>query len=413
MNVLHISTSDIKGGAATAAQRLHKALLKAGIDSKMLVKNKCSDGENIFAAEGNKIKIVYRSIINYLYYKMFDFQYNKRSHEIFPIIKAGVDITKNEIYKKADIIHLHNIIGGYLTLEILEKILKSDKRVVWTLHDMWAFTGGCHYSRSCRKYENMCFACKLLKSDKKNDLSRKLFDFKAKIYNNETSIICTSHWLKNKAQKSALLQELEIDVIANILDESVFKKIDKNIARDILNLEEGKKYILFGAIRAVNDSRKGWDLLRLSLNQLNKDYPELEDNTEILVFGASHSENINELPYKTIFMGKINDEISLSLIYNAADLFVGPSREEAFGQTFNESIFCGTPVVAFRNTGAEDIIKHKKNGYLAENTNIFDLAEGIKWALDNLKSTKVEYDYLKPPEITKKILNIYLKQARF
>jgi len=408
MKVVHISTSDIRGGAAIAAHRLHKAFLKKNINSKMLVMNKISDEKEVIVARDNNIDKHFFSKVRKLANKTLLFKYKNRKDVIFSPAKFGLDITKNKIIKDADIIHIHWCLKGFLSLNILEKLISSNKKIVWTLHDMWTFTGGCHYSGTCRKYIKTCGNCPILKSNKENDLSRKILKKKKNIYKNkDLSIITCSSWLGDCAKKSNLLKDKNVSVIPNVLDENIFKFINKDIIRHILNLKNNKKYVLFGAMNSISDPRKGWDYLKKSVEILDKNYPKLKNEVELLVFGSSYSQDVESLPFKVKFLGRFSDEIALSLIYNSADLFVAPSLEDNLPNTVLESLHCGTPVTAFDVGGMKDMIDHKKNGYLAKFKDSDDLANGILWSLDKLDRVKIDKNKFNNDKITKDILEIY------
>jgi glycosyltransferase involved in cell wall biosynthesis len=407
---VHINTSDIRGGAAIAAHRLHRALLRNNIDSKMVVMKKDSDEKEVVKTKGNNFEKHILSKIRVLIRKAILYRYRNRKDIIFSPAKFGLDITKTKAVQEADVIHLHWVLGGYLSLKSLDKLFSLDKKIAWTLHDMWPFTGGCHYSNTCSKYIDSCGECPILNSNKKNDLSRKIFGRKSKIYQDSNiNIIACSNWLGECAKKSKLLKNKNLNIIPNVLDENVFKHINQNIAKDILNLDKNKKYILFGAINSTGDDRKGWKYLKEALNIIDKNNSLNNNEVELLVFGSSYSENIGSLPFKVQFLGRLYDKYSLSLVYNSSDVFVGPSLEEAFGQTFNESIFCGTPAISFENTGTEDIIEHKENGYLAKYKDSEDLANGILWTLNNLQNVNIKNDSLKSENILEEILDIYKK----
>lgn len=409
MKVVHVSTEDINGGAAIAAHRLHLAMLKKGMNSKMLVMSKMSDELNIDAANSGKLEKYFFSSFRKLREKLIFKKYkNKKKSVVFSSGKYGIDISDHPYVKEADLIHLHWISGAYISLDGLRKLGKLNKKIVWTFHDMWAFTGGCHYSNQCDKYEKQCGDCPSLESNKEEDITRKIWLKKYKVFNElDITIITCSKWLRECVKNSSLLKNKKVIVIPNILDSRIFKPIDKNIAKEILNLDKCKKYICFGAINSTSDPRKGYKYLKKSLEKLSKGNLEDKKNIEILVFGSSHSKEIEKLPFKTNFLGRIYDEHTLAIVYNSADIFVGPSLEEAFGQTFNEAIFCGIPAIAFSKTGTEDIIEHKKNGYLAEYKNSNDLAVGIQWTLENLGKVKIEKKGFEKEEVLNRILNIY------
>ncbi len=387
MKIVHVNTSDINGGAAIAAHRLHLSMLKQGIDSKMLVLTKNSDELNIQPAiSGNIEKHIFSKIRGVQEKLVFNKYKNRENPIMFSSGQYGIDISQHPYIKEADIIHLHWINSGYLSLKSIEKLGKLGKKIRWTLHDMWAFTGGCHYAGECKNYEKKCGNCPILGTEKENDITRKIWERKEKIFKDlNIEIITCSNWLGECAKNSSLLKDKKIVVQANILDTNIFKSLDNEFCKEVLNLDNEKQYICFGAMSSTGDPRKGWEYLNEALILLDKENPKLKEKIELLVFGASHGEDIEKLPFKTKFLGRVHDESTLALIYNSANVFVGPSLEEAFGQTFNESINCGTPAVAFEKTGVADVITHKENGYLAKYKDVEDLVEGIKWGLGRKK----------------------------
>lgn len=408
MKIVHINTSDIRGGAAIAAHRLHKSLLNKNVDSKMLVMNKDSDEKEIVLAKNNNLEKHIFSKSRILLKKIILSRYRDRKDIIFSPAKFGLDITKNKVIQEADVIHLHWVLGGYLSLNSLDKLFSLNKKIVWTLHDMWSFTGGCHYSGICDKYKNNCGNCFILNSKKENDLSSKIFKKKTKIYKDkDLNIITCSNWLGVCAKKSKLLKNKNVNVIPNVLDDNIFKHIDQNSSHDILNLNKDKKYILFGAMNSTSNPRKGWNYLKKSLQIINDKYPDLKNEVELLVFGASYSEDVEKLPFKVKFLGRFSDEVALSLVYNSADLFVAPSLEDNLPNTVLESLHCGTPVAAFDIGGMPDMIDHKENGYLAEFKSSDSLAKGIVWSLNNLDKVKINEEYFNKDRIINDILDIY------
>jgi len=409
MKVVHISTSDIDGGAAIAAYRLHLALLERGIDSKMLVMDEKGDGLNIDIAKKGRIeKYVFSNIRKLKEKKVLDKYKNRRNPILFSTGKYGVDISDHPYVKEADVLHLHWINRGYISLESLKKLGKLNKKIIWTLHDMWVFTGGCHYSNGCNRYQEQCGNCPILETNKEYDITRKTFKRKEKIFKKlSMTIITCSTWLWKCAKGSSLLRDKEIFVLPNVLDEKVFKKKKNGFAREVLNLDKNKKYICFGAVNSTTNPRKGWKYLKEAISLLSIQNPRMKNEVELLVFGASHSEDIEELPFKTRFVGKVSDEYTLALIYNAADAFVAPSLEENLPNTVLESLHCGTPVVAFNIGGMPDMIEHYKNGYLAKYRDVESLAKGIEWSLKNLDKVGFTKDEFKKDNILNELLEIY------
>ncbi len=375
MKILIVNTSDLDGGAAKAAYRLHEALINDGIDSQMLVQTKRSDNYTILS-ENQRIKKIFnkmRPLIDALplrYYK------NKTKTLFSPSLIPSFGIVEkiNEI--NADIVHLHWICASMIKIEDLAKIKAP---IVWTLHDMWAFTGGCHYNEDCNEYQKNCGNCKILGSHKEIDLSRKVYNRKKNTFStiNNITIIGVSKWLTNCSKNSTLFKEKESLTLPNPLNTDLFKPLDKEKARELWNLPKNKKLILFGAIGGTNDLRKGFKELSEALKEIQS------REIEFVIFGSSEPKNSQNFGFKTHYLGHLHDEVSLVTLYSAVDVMIVPSLQEAFGQTASEAMACGTPVVAFGHTGLLDIIDHKINGYLAKSFDTNDLAKGIDWILNN------------------------------
>ena len=271
-----------------------------------------------------------------------------------------------------DIINLHRICGGYLQIETLAKF---NKPIVWTLHDMWAFTGGCHYSQECARYTKSCGSCPQLDSNRDWDLSRWVWQRKAKAWQDlNLTIVTPSQWLAKCARVSSLFQDLPIKVIPNGIDTTKYKPIAQSLARELLNLPQDKQLVLFGAMNATSDRRKGFHFLQPALQYLSQS--GWQEKLEIVIFGASEPINPPNLGFKCHYLGRLNDDISLALAYNASDVMIVPSLEDNLPNTVMEAIACGTPCVTFNIGGMPDMIEHQKNGYLAVPFQIEDLAGG-------------------------------------
>ncbi|NES23566.1 MAG: glycosyltransferase [Symploca sp. SIO3E6] len=379
MKVLILSTWDREGGAARAAYSTHKSLQQAGIDSRMLVANKSSEDSKVIGLQPLKYSDAIlretRLFFNSIELKL----YKNKSADIFSVPKFA-DKVLPEIRKiNPDIINLHWICKGFLTPEILAKF---NKPIVWTLQDMWSFTGGCHYASDCLRYLDSCGSCPQLASHQEQDISRKLWRRKQQSWQNlNLTVVAVSHWLADCARRSSLFKERRIEVIPNVIDASTFKPRAKNVAREILNLPLNHKIILFGAIRATQDKRKGFEYLVPAVQKIAQ--TELGKNTEVVVFGAAKPQNAPDLGMKTTYLGTIKDDIMLSLVYAAADVMLVPSTEDACPQTPIESLACGTPVVCFDASGLKDIVEHRQNGYRAQCFSSDDLAAGITWVLQD------------------------------
>ena len=371
IKVLHIVGGPLSNGAAKGANILHQALLETGIESKLLndtplpinKRNNEYFDENIIFINDNLIKKFINKIFIYSE-KILKSIYLHSPRETFTLGFFGFDITKSEAYKNSDIIHIHWFNQGFINLKSLSKI---NKPVVWTMRDMWAFTGGSHYSMDFEKYE-------------KSFISKKIQNFKKKNYNNNFQFVAVSNWLKNKAEKSNILKDYNIKKIDNNIDLKNFQLIAKSTARSTLNIVTTKQIILYGA-QNPQSKRKGWDIFVQTLNKLDK------SKYFLLIFGNFWSKEVLDnigIEYK--ILGYIRDKKILNATYSSSDLFVASSIEDAWPKTFAEAMYCQTPVVCFKNTSLSEIVDHKLNGYVVENFDSNQLKEGIDWLSNEIKN---------------------------
>jgi glycosyltransferase involved in cell wall biosynthesis len=377
MKALIINTSDDYGGAAVASYRLFKGLRQIGVNSQMYVQNKTRSEFRIIAP-ASKIDKFLSFVRPFVDTIPLTFYKNRQESPWSP---AWAPHSLSNIIHQVnpDIIHLNWICQGFIPVP---EIGKMNKPVVWTMHDMWPFTGGCHYSDQCCKYEQGCGACPQLGSTRTRDLSSWVWGRKKRLWENlDLTIVSPSRWLAGCAQASSLFEKQKIVTIPNGLDLDRFKPVDKTISRNLLQLPPEKKLILFGAVSATTDKRKGIQFLFDALNDL-AETGEF-DHAEIVVFGSEKPEQEPATDYKINYLGNVPGDIALSLLYSAADVFIAPSLQEVFGLTVLESIACGTPVVAFDVGGIPDIIDHRKNGYLAQPFDSHDLARGISWVVSD------------------------------
>jgi glycosyltransferase involved in cell wall biosynthesis len=280
---------------------------------------------------------------------------------------------------KPDIVHLFWVSAGFLRIETLKNIKQP---IVWTLHDMWPFTGGCHYDDECGKFRQSCGNCPVLKSEAERDLSRRIWERKRKSWQGvPIVVVATSHWLADMARSSSIFGDQRIEVIPNGIDTEVYKPVDKSAARAAYNLPQDKHLILFSAFGATSDKRKGSQFLVQALEKLSQ--LGWGAKTELVIIGATKPENPPDLGMNVHYMGQLHDEISQILLYSAADVVVAPSMQENLSNTVMESLSCGTPVVAFNIGGMPDMIDHQINGYLATPFEPKDLADGMMWVLEN------------------------------
>lgn len=381
MKVLIVNTSESIGGAAIAANRLTKALLQNGVKAKMLVRDRQTDDATIITF-CSKWKMKW----HFLWERFVIWCNNgfgRKNLFSIDIANAGEDITTLPSFKEADVVHLHWVNQGLLSLRNIEKILSSGKPVVWTLHDMWPCTGICHHAQGCTGFHRTCGLCNYLRFPRKYDLSHTVFLEKCRIYQQGTlHLVAVSNWLHQQVKSSALTGSLPSTVIPNTLSLQQFQIRDKQDSRLKLGLPKEKAIILFGAAR-IDDPIKGFPTLLKAIEELIASGGFRREDLHLAYFGKiKFPQQI--LPLILVDytdLGWIKDAETLSVIYSAVDTVVCASRYETFGQTLIEAQACGCLPVSFNNSGQTDIIQHRKNGYLAEAYSTKDLAKGIEWAL--------------------------------
>ncbi|MBF0466305.1 MAG: glycosyltransferase family 4 protein [Nitrospirae bacterium] len=371
MRILHLSTYDTHGGASRAAYRIHKSLPGAGVESSMLVSRKFSSDDDVYVLKSQRSDISLKHRILSKIERLPVKFYNDSQNFSFPLFQEKL---KNSVLvNSADIVNLHWILYGFVRPDFLADLKKP---IIWTLHDMWPFTGGCFYCGECSKYEDKCGNCPVLNSKHPRDLSYWGMKFKKRCWDNiDLTIVSPSRWLGQCAQKSTLFKDKNIRIIPYGIDTDVFKPIQKETAREILKLPPDKKIISLGAV-VTTDKRKGYQYLTEAVrnNQCNFD---------VLTFGMQDKNNQLNINTTVYDMGFVKNDTLLSLIYSASDLMVVPSVYENLPQTAIEAMACATPVVAFNATGLPDVVEHKKTGYLAQPYDANDLYNGIAWVLED------------------------------
>jgi len=379
LRVVHLSKSNYRGGADRAAYRLHIGLKMIRVASKMIVDDKIGTDDDVYTLQGafsRKLERI-RYLLNNIPLKIYSQQ-----GMTFYLGLIGRNIVTSNIIKQSDIINLHWVSRGFLSIFSILKFAKLNKPIVWTLHDMWAFTGGCHHSLNCTRYFDGCGKCPQLNSRSEIDITRIIWKIKEKVYKwLNLTIITPSKWLAETARKSPLLSRFNIIKISNGVNIRKFKPINKDKARTLLNLPKDKKIILFGA--AYLSKWKGFNYLINSIKELIKAGNLKKDDTMLMIFGAPYHNLTKGSPIEIRYVGPLLSEDSLNLCYNASDVLVIPSLWENFPNVAIEALSCGVPVVGFRIGGIPEIVDHKVNGYVANYLDIKSLANGIKWVLDH------------------------------
>lgn len=375
IKVLLINTNDSNGGAAIACRRLMDALSKEGIGVKMLVLDKVTGDPRITPLVSTLARRMRRRFA-FLGERLQIFLQNRFSRaRLFTVSTAslGFDISDHPLVREADVIHLHWINHGFLSLDGIDRLLRLGKPVVWTMHDLWEATGICHYPGNCGRFTAACGACPLLESTDTNDLSARILQQKKEIIPlSGIHFVGCSEWLTRQARQSALSDGNYYHTIPNPIDLSLFSPGSREEARCLLGLPIDKKLILFGAANAA-DKRKGIDYLTGATHLL----ANRADEIELVMCGKFKQPADNRFGLKVHEMGFIADPGTMITLYRAADLFVTPSLEDNLPNMIMEAMACGTPSVGFATGGIPEMITHLQNGYLARYCCAEDLAEGI------------------------------------
>lgn len=387
MKILLLNTYDAGGGAAQACNRLYRALQQAGADVSFMVDEKTSRNSDILSFNDGFIskqisEVRFAAERALLYPRLL----SKKDLFQFSPANTGMDISNHPAVKQADVLHLHWFNQGFLSLSSLQKLAALKKKIVWTLHDMWGFTGGCHYTRGCENFKKRCGSCPYLTGDNQQDLSADVWKQKSAIYDKSifTFVTC-SKWLGGLASTSSLLSEFNIHPIPNPIDTELYKPLDKKTVRTSLGLNPDKRYILF-ASQNLEDDRKGFRFLKEAVGLLDSKNPALKNEVELVVFGKVKVDLQPMLPLKVHSLGSLSSQEKIVAAYNAADLFVLPSLEDNLPNTVMEALACGVPVVAFNTGGIPEMVDDGSNGFLAEQKSSEQLAQGILQVIEN-KST--------------------------
>ena len=381
MKVLIVNTSERTGGAAVAANRLMMALNNNGVKAKMLVRDKETDTLTVVGLPKSPMLRWHFLWERLVIFCRLHFQ-RKHLFEL-DIANSGSDITRLREFQEADLIHLHWINQGLLSLGDIRKILRSGKPVVWTMHDIWPATAICHVTLGCRSFTNHCRHCKYLPGGgSNNDLAASIWKKKQQMVADENIYyVACSRWLESEAKASALLRGQKITSIPNPIDTHIYKIGNKQEARQRLGLPLDKKLILFVSQRVTNRN-KGMDYLIEACRLLTSP-------CEVVILGGHAEEVVEQLPLKAHPQGYVNDEQRIVDVYRAVDVFVLPSLSENLPNTIMEAMACGVPCIGFKVGGIPEEIDHQKNGYVAEYRNAEDLARGINWVL-----TEADYEAL-------------------
>lgn len=372
MKVLHVCYSDFDGGAARAANRLHQAQINAGMDSYMLVVRKnTNDSRVITVNKRTLLRVRLCSLLSrFLLSRLTKSNPVKHSLNIF---STGMSRIINNL--QPDVVNLHWVGDNMISISEISKI---DAPIVWTMHDMWAFSGCEHYDNypELMRYKSNY---QPLKENKVIDINRIIFNYKKRkwAYKN-IQFVSPSKWLGECAKSTAIVANRKVNIIQNPIDHQIYKQVDKQTARELFNLPEDKKIILFGAMSSKTDARKGYHLLDEALMHLSH---RNASDYALVIFGAEKKEMELIHGFDTYNLGVLHDELSLRVLYSAADVYVAPSLQDNLPNTLVESFAVGTPCVAFNIGGMPDLISQEEMGELVNGIDGKELALSIERVL--------------------------------
>ncbi|HEY9856170.1 MAG TPA: glycosyltransferase family 4 protein [Stenomitos sp.] len=376
MKILHLSANDLMGGAARSAFRLHQSLQALGHESLLLAQKRQSRDPSVLGPETMFEKVMAQARPHLDRLPMRTYQVSDPF--LFSTHVVGWSLERAVRRTNPAIAHLHWISSGFMAIEALAALRRP---LVWTLHDMWAFTGGCHYDQGCGRYQERCGSCPILASSREADLSRRNWERKARAWRDlDLTIVTPSRWLGSCAESSSLFRGLRVEVIPYGLDLDRFKRIDKAVARQLLGLPQDRLLVLFGAM-GTDVPRKGFAHFQAAVRSLVQ--AGCGGRTELVVMGGAKPTRAQDLALPVHDLGVLHDDIALALAYAAADVFVAPSTQENLANTVLEALACGTPTAAFRIGGMPDMIDHQVTGWLAEPFHSEELAAGLAWLLED------------------------------
>jgi glycosyltransferase involved in cell wall biosynthesis len=365
MNVVQINTYSSFGGAARAAHRLHSELLREGVGSSMLVENLDTPEPAVvqFAPPTDLVSRIRRRL-----------RWDRIRREFRPYEAgrpAGSEVFTDDRGRyvtdllaqlpSCDIANLHWV-SRFVDYRSFFLSVPQRIPVVWTLHDMNAFTGGCHYDSGCRRFADRCGACPQLGSQDSDDLSHRILERKIDVFErvprNRLHFVTPSRWLEEEVRKSHLGRMFAVSTIPNGLDLDVFAPRDRRAARDVLGVPAEATILLFMA-HDLQSERKGHRLLTEALERVDGD----RENLFLLWMGRGEPPADGRIPGK--HLRHLDNDRMLSLVYSAADLYVIASRQDNLPNTVMEAMACGVPVVGFEIGGIPDMVRHGVNGLLA------------------------------------------------
>ncbi len=380
ISIVQVGASDIGGGAGRAMYRLHKGLNEIGCISRILTREKKTKDDSVIPvvpeAPSRQDEHDFLSSVLQRFY--VDSNRTAISNTLFSFYQPGFDLADSKMIQEADIIHLHWIIG-VLTPKSIQDLLSLKKPVVWTLHDQWAFTGGCHYSAGCRKYRSDCQNCPQLEKDPMKITEVLLKDKKALFESDLLTVLAPSRWMADCARESAVFRNHRIEVIPNAIETDIFRPMSKLSAKKKFGIKLECKTILMCALQSA-ETRKGTSELTAAIIYAMS-YPEFRSRVEegniALLFLGEAGCTLENLPVPVKSLGRHDADETIRMAYAAADLFVLPSLEDNFPNTMLEAMSCGIPTLAFSTGGIPEAVSNGFNGMVVPSKDYRQLGKAL------------------------------------
>jgi len=423
VRVAHFSTNDAAGGAARACTRLHRALLQSGCDSRMFVLNKTGDDDKTERTVRSSWLSEAREQLSGAALNALLYRY--RADETMSFENYWTSAPTSALIERSrgsQIVNLHWT-RGLVTSRQARRIARSTgARLVLTLMDLGMLTGGCHYMHGCTGYQRACGRCPRIRSNTEYDITRRNWKHRMRSFTAAApTLVACNRWTLERVRESSLFGSARCEVIPLAIDVEVFRPIPRALSREVLDLPASGRIVFCGALK-MGQSRKGMDTLIEALGKLREllDPQRLRDSPVRLLTagaGADFASKLN-LPFAHQHLGLLGDDRSLALAYSAADLFVSPSLEDAGPMMVNESLACGTPVVAYSIGTAADQVEQGANGWLAPLGDTDELAHGLARILDaseperlRNRSREVAVAAYSPANVARRYLDLYRELA--
>ncbi|MCM1163143.1 MAG: glycosyltransferase [Muribaculaceae bacterium] len=387
--ILLVNHSDTLGGAAVVTFRLLQALRKRGLDVRMLVYTKTS-GEECVDVVGKRFNRGMRFCMERLWMLL---RGSIPLDKIFQVSTGdfAINIHSHPWAREADIVCLNWTNQGLMNLEGIKQLHLMGKKIVWTLHDMWAFTGICHHAYECDHYRDQCGGCMFVSGGGSfDDISHRVWQQKMKIYSEvPITFVTVSKWLEKKARSSSLLCDKPVTTIHNAFPVENFYTTPPAHIDSLLSLTK-PNLILFGAAR-LDDPIKGLQYTIDALNIIFDNYPAIANSTAVYFFGSmKNPEMLDKLRMSHRWLGMVRDQKILRYLYASAKVVLSTSLCESLQGTLIEGQAAGAIPVTFGGDGREDIVTHLDTGYIARYKDPQDIANGVLWAL----GSEIDRDYL-------------------